>query len=92
MSKPSMRQVMLLRSLRCLKTGSSSTWWIAKLNKITPAAARNDLAFLEAAGLVARADRSSGDHTIMWGRTTSGSQWLASLDAGRPWMVRGYKR
>lgn len=26
-----------------------------------------------------------------WGATSSGRQWLRSLDAGRPWMVRGYR-
>lgn len=90
--KPSARQVAVLRNLPDIRTHSISTWAVAGQIQATPPQVRRDLTFLERNGLARRADPKWGDSGVMWGRTTSGAGWLAQLDAGRPWMVRGYKR
>lgn len=43
---------------------------------------------LEPKGYMAR----QPNYRQAWGITSSGIQWLRSLDAGRPWMVRGKSR
>lgn len=80
------RQVAVLR--RATSTdGPACTTWLTP-SDMTVAQTYAVVRRLESKGLIVRHRPGS----TSWKATSSGRQWLRSLDAGRPWMVRGWKR
>lgn len=86
MSNLTERQVTVLRRAASIE-GDACTNWLTPPG-MTVAQTGAVCRQLEPKGFMAR--RRWGSH--MWLITSSGRQWLRSLDAGRPWMVRGWKR
>jgi len=86
MGELTQRQVAVLRRARLAASGACTTY-------LTPAGMTvrqtgEVCRQLDRRGYMKR-ERQGGR---MWRITSSGIQWLRSLDTGRPWMVRGYKR
>lgn len=79
------RQVAVMRRAAETDSDACTNWLTPK--GMTVAQTGNVCRQLEAKGYMAR--RATYAHA--WGITSSGRQWLRSLDAGRPWMVRGWK-
>lgn len=80
------RQVAVLRRAATNPHDACTTWICPE--GMTVAQTGNVCRQLEAKGYMAR--RATCDRS--WGITSSGRQWLRSLDAGRPWMVRGWSK
>ncbi len=84
--KPSPNQVAVLRRAEA-SSGMACTTWL-RPDGMTVRQTYAACVRLESYGLMARSPRwVSG-----WSISSSGQQWLRSLDAGRPWMVRGYRK
>ncbi len=85
--KPSANQVSVLRRAAEAASGQACTTWL-RPDSMTVRQTYAACIRLESYGLMARNPRwASG-----WSISSSGQQWLRSLDAGRPWMVRGYQK
>ncbi len=90
MTKLTQMQVAVLRAaVECARTGSGEacTTYLCP-PEMTVKQTWRACFQLEGKGLMERRAFSSS----VWRATTSGTQWLRSLDAGRPWMVRGHKQ
>jgi hypothetical protein len=79
MSKLTVRQVAVLRRADATTSAACTTWLCPA--GMTVAQTGNVCRQLEPKGYMVR-ERGA------WRITSSGHQWLRSLDAGRPWMVR----
>lgn len=77
------RQVAVMRRSRTSE-GAACTNWLTPPG-MTTAQTSAVCRQLEARGLMTR----ESHYRHAWRITSSGNQWLRSLDAGRPWMVRG---
>lgn len=86
MGELTQRQVAVLREARAAN-GRACTTYLTPPG-MTVAQTGNVCRQLEAKGYMER----QLSYRRAWGITSSGVQWLRSLDAGRPWMVRGWKR
>lgn len=91
MSKLNARAVAILRAapIDDGRPAEACTTWYANrcLPGVSTSQARATLRLLERKGFMETARGA-----CLFRITSSGIQWLRSLDAGRPWMVRGYKR
>jgi len=85
MEQLTQRQVAVLRRAREAGGGACTTYLTPTGMTVaqTGAVCRQ----LEPKGYMAR----ERHYRQSWKITSSGVQWLRSLDAGRPWMVRGWK-
>lgn len=78
------RQVRVLRRALSAPSGACTTHLTP--SDMTVAQTGSCCRQLEAKGYMAR----QAHYSRAWSITSSGTQWLRSLDAGRPWMVRGF--